>query len=83
MSSCEKCWSDSYLIARSTGSGQPEVYSKLVKSRKCTPEEQAGEDSEVCKVCNRKTIHQITRQCMNPDCIGPDNDDIQESDIPY
>jgi len=68
MSSCEKCWSDSYRIARSSGKAQAEVYSELVKARKCTPEEQAGEDSEVCDICNRKTIHRVTGQCMNPEC---------------
>jgi hypothetical protein len=43
---CEKCWSDAYLKAKSTGRSQAECYLELLEERKdnpCTPEEQAGQ----------------------------------------
>jgi hypothetical protein len=60
MASCEKCWEDA--------GGNPDVYKQLIKERNCTPEEQAGEYSEMCQLCNRKTIHQYTHKCINPEC---------------
>jgi hypothetical protein len=71
MAACEKCWSDAYHIAMTTGKTQAECYSELIEARKdnpCTPEQQAGPDAEVCKKCKRKTIHQILKECMNPEC---------------
>lgn len=44
MSSCEKCWTDSY--DRGDGDSQYERYSVLLKEREanpCTPEQQAGQ----------------------------------------
>ena len=67
MASCEKCWDDS---ARMTlgGANQAEVYRKLIKTRNCTPEEQAGGNSpeyaNVCPVCNRRTIHRVCNICV-------------------
>ena len=63
MPSCEKCWTDA--------DGNPEKYSQLVNDRKnnpCTPEEQAGECASTCQKCKRITVHQYTKQCVNPDC---------------
>ena len=68
MASCEKCWDDA---ARETlgGIGQAERYAQLVKTRCCTPEEQAGgnspESAGVCPKCNRKTLHRVCNVCMN------------------
>ena len=58
MASCEKCWTDS--------SGNPDLYSKLVKSRNCTPEEQAAgyEVVDECPKCKRKTMHIYCHTCM-------------------
>ena len=61
MASCEQCWRDS--------GGNPDRYSELVKSRNCTPEEQAGIGTATkCPECNRLTIHTYCKICMNPDC---------------
>ncbi len=60
MASCEKCWKDS--------GGDPDKYRELLKSRYCTPEEQAGIYASVCPTCNRKTIHQYARICTNLSC---------------
>ena len=61
MASCEKCWSDA--------GGNSDLYSKLIKSRNCTPEEQAGgyETADECPKCHRNTIHIYARVCMNCD----------------
>ena len=59
MSSCEKCWSDSR---------ESDNYTELVRSRNCTPEEQAGEDANRCGGCKRMALHQYTHECMNKDC---------------
>lgn len=56
MSSCEKCWADARWGSES--------YSELVLSQHCTPEEQAGRFAKVCPNCKRKTIHQMTNECM-------------------
>lgn len=59
MSSCEKCWKDS--------GGSADKYQALIKERvltPCTPEEQAGENAEFCKHCNRVTIHQYVKRCV-------------------
>ena len=55
MSSCEKCWKDSRLN---------DNYNELVKSRNCTPEEQAGPFAGRCPKCHRKTLHQMSYECM-------------------
>lgn len=60
MASCEKCWRDS--------GGNPNRYSELVKSRNCTPEEQAGMGADICMACNRATMHIYCGICMNPAC---------------
>ena len=56
MSSCEKCWEDS--------NSNPLEYSHLVATRNCSPEEEAGRDAQICDNCNRKTIHQYTKECV-------------------
>ena len=68
MSSCEKCWADSFTLTYGTGEDRVEKYQQLIKERNCTPEEQAGYDAEFCPNCKRKTLHQITNECMNPNC---------------
>ena len=68
MASCEKCWIDAYNRSRCTGKSQAECYEELIRERNdnpCTPEEQAGHDAKVCPICNRKTLHQYTKICMN------------------
>ena len=71
MSACEKCWSDAYTRSIGDGKTQAERYSELINERKdnpCTPEQQAGRDGGICPKCKRKTLHQVTSECMNPDC---------------
>lgn len=73
MPSCEKCWRDS--------GGNPARYRAMLKSRNCTPEQQAGAHATVCPKCKRKTIHQHVGTCTNPDCReeAPDGSkDIQD-----
>ena len=68
MASCEKCWSDAYMLSRGTGKSQSECYMELIKEREdnpCTPEEQAGKDAFECPKCNRLTAHQYIHICMN------------------
>lgn len=69
MASCEKCWGDAYMRTHTDPSKtQAEHYSNLIEERKnnpCTPEEQAGVDADFCTKCNKMTIHQYTKQCMN------------------
>jgi len=60
MASCEKCWRDS----RGHGDGE---YARLVASRDCTPEQQAG-DGYKCPTCKRMTMHMYCHVCMNPEC---------------
>lgn len=70
MASCEKCWDDSYLIARSDFISQTEAYNILLKEREsdpCSPEDQAGIDATKCPKCKRMTCHQHTKRCMNCD----------------
>jgi hypothetical protein len=46
MPSCEKCWSDAYLLSRATGENQADVYERLVEKRQsdpCSPRQQAGQ----------------------------------------
>lgn len=57
---CEKCWAE----AR----GDEDRYKELLKTRECTPEEQAGDNAGLCGYCNRKTRHQFCFVCMNPEC---------------
>lgn len=56
MSTCEKCWRDA--------GGNSDRYHELIKTRVCTPEEQAGPDAGMCTRCGRKTLHQFTGECM-------------------
>ena len=65
MASCEKCWNDSFTITYGTGEDRVEKYQQLIRERNCTPEEQAGNDAQLCPNCQRWTIHQITGDCMN------------------
>ena len=69
MASCEKCWNDAYTRSRiDTSKGQADHYRDLIEERAanpCTPEEQAGNDADVCEKCGRKTIHQYAKTCMN------------------
>lgn len=72
MSSCEKCWGEAYRLELANPTvSQAEHYQNLIEERQdnpCTPEQQAGEDADICPRCKRKTIHQHTKKCMNPDC---------------
>lgn len=61
MASCEKCWRDS----RGQGDGE---YARLVATRNCTPEQQAGEGADMCPVCGRACVHIYCHVCMNKDC---------------
>ena len=68
MASCEKCWKDA--TGAMTGD-TPREYHRLINERNnspCTPEEQAGEYAGICPRCNRKTIHQFTRECLLCHC---------------
>ena len=65
MASCEKCWGDSYTYTYGTPESRIECYQRLVRERDCTPEEQAGTDAGICPKCKKKTVHQITGDCMN------------------
>jgi hypothetical protein len=68
MSSCEKCWADSKTMTKFTKESQVKKYRELIKSRNCTPEEQAGPNANECFLCKRKTLHQYTNRCMNKNC---------------
>ena len=60
MAICEKCWEMS--------GGDADRYVKLVKSEKCSPEEQAGQYAYKCPACGRMTMHSYANICMNPTC---------------
>jgi len=63
---CEKCWTDSAFAGNHTAE-----YERLLKEREgspCTPEQQAGECGTRCQACNRRTLHQYTRICVNHEC---------------
>lgn len=59
MSSCEKCWGNSYDPY--TGH---ERYGVMVLTHTCSAEEQAGPDASRCPHCRLLTIHQHTKQPM-------------------
>lgn len=64
MSACEKCWRDAH---RGPQFDVADEYRRLIEERRdhpCTPEEQAGPDATECPTCHRRTLHQITRECM-------------------
>lgn len=61
MSSCERCWREANLAHPCDVADE---YARLVKSRTCTPEQQAGDDATVCPLCDRRAVHEITRECM-------------------
>lgn len=63
MSSCEKCWANSYRPGAATS--QPDVYIEEISTHSCTPEQQAGPGATECPKCNRMCLHQYTKQCMN------------------
>ncbi len=68
MASCEKCWSDAYMLTfENPRKNHSDHYQDLIKQRlnnPCTPEEQAGIDGTICSKCGRKTVHQYTRECI-------------------
>lgn len=72
---CEKCWGEAYGMAIDDPmKTQTECYRYLINSRKekpCTPEEVAGECAGICPKCNRKTVHQHVKVCVNPGCANP------------
>lgn len=68
MASCEKCWGDAYVKSRYNGKYQGDNYRELIQINDCTPEEQAGEDAQICPKCKRNVLHQYTKDCMNPEC---------------
>ena len=59
MSACEKCWSDTAMY-----DDHAAAYARILKTRECTPEEQAGPEAKDCNVCDRRTRHQYTGECM-------------------
>ena len=64
MSSCEKCWRDAHVGPYTCVADE---YRRLIEERQrdpCTPEEQAGPDATTCPTCNRKTLHQWTKEPM-------------------
>jgi hypothetical protein len=64
MSCCQKCWRDAH---RGEQYSVAEKYQQLIEERKnnpCLPEEQAGEDAKYCPICERRTVHEITGECM-------------------
>ena len=68
MASCEKCWKDATEAMKGD---TPREYQRLIKKRNaspCSQEEQAGESAQVCPKCNRKTIHQFTKECLICHC---------------
>ncbi len=65
MPSCEKCWADAFRISYGSGEPQGEAYAKLIKERKCSPEQQAGPDAKTCPKCGRKAVHEIVNSCMS------------------
>lgn len=67
MSSCEKCWANSYRpgAATYTSASQADVYMEEIATHSCTPEQQAGSMATECPKCNRMCLHQHTQQCMN------------------
>ena len=68
MPSCEKCWSDAH---RGPQFSVAEEYWRLMEERAdnpCTPEEQAGPEATKCPKCNRMTLHQHCKECMNWEC---------------
>lgn len=65
MPGCEKCWDDAFRRSHFCGGNQVVVYHKLLKSRKCTPEEQAGgTDAGYCPKCQKFTMHRVCNVCM-------------------
>ncbi|GJM43467.1 MAG: hypothetical protein DHS20C21_03090 [Gemmatimonadota bacterium] len=60
MPSCERCW------AMSRGHKDPEEeYRRLLLVNDCTSEQQAGPDAGLCLVCDNRTVHQHTGQCIS------------------
>lgn len=64
MSTCEKCWVDSY----DPYTGHERYFElsreRTAAGRQCTPEEQAGPGAEQCPACQRMSLHQYTREPM-------------------
>jgi hypothetical protein len=68
MPGCQKCWNDAGRRAMNTMSDKADIYHDLIEERtgplECTPEEQAGDEAEVCVDCDRKTVHEVHSSCM-------------------
>jgi ribosomal protein L37E len=58
---CERCWK----VSKGSRGNRFRTYESLVQNHTCTPEEQAGDNAEICKHCGRKTYHVSTERCMN------------------
>lgn len=60
MASCERCWSDAYLLAVVRGVPQADVYEDLIRDvteghrRPCTPREQAGQWWDEARQCDSR-----------------------------
>lgn len=69
MSMCERCWRDASMATAGDAWGsQGDEYRRLIQTRICTPEQQAGPNAGECPVCRRMTLHQHTgeRMCNCP-----------------
>jgi len=67
MSTCEKCWSDAYIISTKCYYNHSDTYITLLLERfenPCTAEEQAGQYATECSYCKKLTIHQHTNICV-------------------
>lgn len=64
MPACEKCWRDAGAEAFSSQGDKVAIYHRLLDERRCTPEEQAGEDAGQCGSCGRRAVHQYVGCCM-------------------
>lgn len=59
MAACERCWSSA-----SMASDPSAEYQRLIKERRCTPQEMAGPDATMCKKCKTASVHQHAKVCM-------------------
>lgn len=57
MTACEKCWTDAYPIARTTGRPQAEVYHELVNDRGDTCP--GAGVYQACRCCGESVLPQI------------------------
>ena len=61
MPGCERCWREA---GRDPYLHKVEEYHRLIASRECTPEQQAGESATKCESCGRVAVHQYVGVCM-------------------